>query len=93
MGDKYKLLGSNVSGEKLDRVTLEGTTSKPTRFLRVGGEPVELTEAEVSGLSARGARLEKVEKNTGPRREAKQPAAAPAGEAVPEGEATASESK
>jgi hypothetical protein len=47
----YKLMGSKGSGERVDRVVLEGTTANPVRYIDLGGE-AEMTEEEAKQVSA-----------------------------------------
>jgi len=59
MADSYKLYGTKVRGEKVNRVILEGTSASPVRWIDVRGDPVELTEEEVETLRGRGLELRK----------------------------------
>lgn len=57
--ENYRFTGMKESGEKVDRIILEGSSHEPVRWIDLGGEG-ELTESEVTELRASGHKLSKV---------------------------------
>jgi hypothetical protein len=49
---RYKLVGAKGSGERVDRVLLEGTSTNPVRYLDLGTE-IDLTEEEAEEIRSR----------------------------------------
>jgi hypothetical protein len=85
MADSYKLYGTKVRGEKVNRVILEGTSAHPVRWIDVRGDSVELTEEEVETLRARGLELRKqVSSSEEPEQQAETPEEAESQEAPKE---------
>ena len=58
MANTYKFGGSNVPGQEVNRLVLEGTSVEPTKSVVIGGT-VELTEEEVKEYRAAGLKFTK----------------------------------
>lgn len=50
---RYKLKGSRVKGERIDRILLSGSSSAPEHYIEVNGDSVEMSDSQYERLSKR----------------------------------------
>lgn len=56
---KYKYVGHEVPGTKIDRILLKGTSSNPEDYIDLNGPSVELSDADHKKLVDQGYKLHK----------------------------------